>query len=231
MKKDASCGSLSVEVVLILVPFMFCFMTLLNISRIVQAEVIIHHAITQSAKEISTYSYVLTKTGIAEKMIETNGKSAKFRSDVDNTISKLTELGSTIGDIGSTSDINNHISTIEKDINSIQNTTSNYIDDPRSIATGVFAAVKSAGREYAMKGIAGKLAKGSIEKQLSLINDDPDSYLQNIGVVDGIEGLDFSETHYMDSIKGKGEIKVIVTFTMKNNVFPMFDFGEHEICL
>lgn len=231
MKTDRTKGSVSIEVVLILVPFMLCFMTVLNLARFVEAEVIIHHAITQTAKEISTYSYVMTKTGISEKMVETNGKSKKFLTDVDNTVTSLTELGSTIGDLGNSDDISAQIDTISKDIGTIKDTASSYLNDPKSIATGIFAAIKSAGRQTAMTNIAGQLAKGSIQNVLNLVTDDPDSYLENIGIVGGMDGLDFSKTEWLSEEEGKGGIKVVVIYSMKNTVFPMFDFGEHEFCL
>ena len=59
MKKKEK-GSLTVEAVLFLIPFLCAFLTLINMARFVQTEMLIHHAITQAAKEISVYSYVLT---------------------------------------------------------------------------------------------------------------------------------------------------------------------------
>lgn len=230
MKKDKARGSISIEVVLILVPFMLCFMTVLNLARFVEAEVIVHHAITQTAKEISTYSYVMTKTGITEKMISTNRESSEFRTDVDNTVNSLMELGSAIGSLGSSAEASVMIDTISKDIDTLKSTSAKYISDPKSIATGVFAAVKAEGRQEAMKNIAGQLTMGSIQNVLNLITDDPDSYLENIGIVGGMDGLDFSQTKWLSATEGKGEIKVVVTFTMKNNISPMFDFGEHKFC-
>ena len=78
-------GSLTVEAILFLIPFMCAFLTLVNMARFVQAEVVIHHAITQTAKQISTYSYVMTKTGMTSMMQQTNAKSNKFKADTAKT--------------------------------------------------------------------------------------------------------------------------------------------------
>ncbi len=58
--KDYNEGSLTVEALLFLIPFIMAFCTLINAARYVQAEMLIRHAVTQTAKQISTYSYVLT---------------------------------------------------------------------------------------------------------------------------------------------------------------------------
>ncbi|MBS6722579.1 MAG: hypothetical protein KH268_06230 [Clostridiales bacterium] len=203
MKEGNTKGSLSVEMVLILVPFMLCFMTMLNLARFVQAEVIIHHAIVQTAKEISTYSYVLTKTGISSRMVETNGKSEKFLTDINKTSSSMMELGSAISTLG----------------------------DTGALVDNMVSVFKSNVSQSAMSGAAAALSKSSVQKTLELTMDDPDSYLENIGIVDGVDGLDFSQSKWLSATEGKGEIEIVVTFTMKNNLFPMFDFGEHEYCL
>ena len=72
-------GSLTVETALFLLPFMCAYLILINTARFVEAEVIVHHAITQTAKQISTYSYVLTKTKIVDKIQNTKKKSSKFQ--------------------------------------------------------------------------------------------------------------------------------------------------------
>lgn len=231
MIRHSSRGSIAVELVLIMIPFMFCFMTLLHISRVVEAEVVVHHAITQTAKEISTFSYILTKTGIADQMMATNAESAEVKGKVNDTIDALTELGNAIGDIGSTTDINGQISSMEENVNTIKDNVSGYIEDPKSIAKELLAVIKSGVRQEAMKAAAGKIAKGSIKKQLGMLTQDPDQYLEYIGIVDGLDGLDFSETSWCSAEDGKGEIQVVVKFKMKNIRMPMMDFGEHDLVL
>lgn len=231
MIRHSSRGSLAVELIVIMIPFMFCFMTLLHVSRVVEAEVVIHHAITQTAKEISTFSYILTKSGAADQMIATNAESAEAKGKVSDTIDALTNLGNAVGDIGSTADISGQIESAKENVDVIKNNVSGYIEDPKSIARELLAVLKSGVRQEAMKAAAGKLSKGSIKKQLGLLTQDPDAYLKYIGIVDGLEGLDFSESSWCSSKDGKGEIQIVVTFTMKNIQMPMMDFGEHKMVL
>ena len=189
-------GSLTVEALLFLIPFIMAFCTIINAARFVQAEVIIHHAITQTAKQISTYSYVLTKAGITQKMQETNGKSEKFQSTVDEAMSSIEGLADAVG-------------------------------DPSALAEGVFSLVKSESRKEAMGSIVGALAEETIRDSIALMSDDPDEFLSNLGIEGGLSGLDFSDSEWVSNGSDeKANIKIVVKYSMKNVLFPDFEFAH-----
>lgn len=226
-EKDRQKGSLTVEMLLFLIPFMLAFCTIINMARVVEAELIIHHAMTQTAKELSAYGYVLTKTNISKQMQDSNKKSKEFTNDVTKTIDSIQEFSSVIGDVDSSSwaeDVIGSGKAVEQNIEK-------YVNDPSLIAAGVFAVIKSKASSSVKTAVIGGLTKGSIKKQLALVSDDPNEYLENIGVVDGMDGLDFSKSKWITNESGKGNIDIVVTFKMKNQLFPMFDFGEHEYML
>ena len=75
----------------------------------------------------------------------------------------------------------------------------------------------------------GELSRASIKNSIGKVNDDVDTYLTNLGIVDGLSGLDFSQTKWISVGEGKGDVQIVVTYTMKNNIFPQFDFGEYEV--
>lgn len=216
-------GSLTVETLLFLIPFLLAFCTIINMARFVEAEMIIHHAITQSAKEISAYSYVLSKAKITEKMQATNKKSSEFTTQVDNTINSVEEFVDSFG--------SGDVSSIYSSGQTAWGNVSTIASDPGAVVSGVFSLAKSSGEQYVMTGVSGSLARGSIEKQLSLMGGNADEYLERLGVVGGMGGLDFSKSRWNSNTSGKGNIEIVVTFQMKNNLFPMFDFGEHEFVL
>lgn len=222
-EKKKNRGSLTVETLLFLLPFMLAFCTIINMARFVQAEMIIHHAITQTAKEISAYGYVLTRTGITSRMQATNNKSSEFTAKVDEAVTSVEEYVNTMGS-GDDSAIYSSGQTAWENVEAIAS-------DPSSIVSGVMSLVKSNFSQAVLIGVSGSLAKGSIKKQVSLMSDDPNAYLERIGVVGGLNGLDFSKSEWNSNESGKGNIKIVVTFKMKNQMFPMFDFGEHEYIL
>lgn len=192
-------GSLTVEALLFLIPFMMAFCTLINAARFVQAEMLIHHAITQTAKQISTYSYVLTKAEISSRIRETNKKSEQFLVTVDEA----------------TSSIQGFVDAVSA---------------PDELFDGMVSLIKSKGRGAVLTEVIGLLSKRNIENAISLLSDDPDEYLENIGIVGGMSGLDFQESEWLSNSEGKGDIKIVVTYTMKNMIFPDFDFGQYEFC-
>ena len=104
-KKDTCRGALTVEVLLFLIPFMMAFLTIINAGRFVQSEMLIHHAITQTAKQISAYGYVLTKTNITDQMISTNNKSSKFKTDASNTVDSVKNFSNSVSDFTTTGDL------------------------------------------------------------------------------------------------------------------------------
>lgn len=201
VKLEDSKGSLTVEALLFLIPFIMAFCTIINGARFVQAEVIIHHAVTQTAKQISTYSYVLTKTGISQRMQESNGKSEKFQLTLDDATSSIQGFADAVG-------------------------------DPDALADGFFSFVKSVAREELMGMIAGELAEDIIRDSISLISDDPDKFLTALGVEGGMAGLDFSDSEWISNNSNeKANIRIVVKYSMKNNIFPQFDFGHmYEFC-
>ncbi len=227
-------GSLTVEAILFLIPFMCAFLTLVNMARFVQAEVVIHHAITQTAKQISTYSYVMTKTGITAMMQDTNAKSNKFKTDTKKTVDSVTDFFNSVGGLGSGEDVSAGIQDVINKGDTAVDAVSTYLSDPKAIMYGALAAAKSGVRGMAMTQVAGSLARSSIRQSLAELSDDPDQYLRTIGVVDGLAGLDFSGSKWISnedgSANGRGNVEIVVTYKLKNLLFPDFDFGEREFC-
>lgn len=224
-KKDTCRGALTVEVLLFLIPFMMAFLTIINAGRFVQSEMLIHHSITQTAKQISAYGYVLTKTNITDQMISTNNKSSKFKTDASNTVDSVKNFSNSVSDFTTTGDLQSVIDSG----NAAYTQLSDFFSDPDAIATGVMSMVKSDIRGAAMTYVAGELSRASIKNSIGKVNDDVDTYLTNLGIVDGLSGLDFSQTKWISVGEGKGDVQIVVTYTMKNNIFPQFDFGEYEV--
>ena len=192
-------GSLTVEALLFLIPFIMAFCTLINAARFVQAEMLIHHAVTQTAKQISTYSYVLTKAEISDRIQETNRKSEELKVTAEEAAS-----------------------SVDGFVNAVSNMD--------GLVDGVFSLVKNKGQQMAITTGVGMLTRNNIKNELSLMTDNPDEFLKNIGIIDGLSGLKFSHTKCLDHTEGKGTVKIVVNYTMKNILFPEFDFGQHEFC-
>jgi len=221
-------GSLTVECLLFLIPVMCAFFTLVNVSRYIQAEMVIHHAITQTAKQISVYSYVLTKTGISERIQGTARKSEKFKTTTAETIDSVTSFVDAVGGLGNGMDIPAQVNQVIDTGQTAYDSVTEYFSDPKEILSGVLAIAKAEGEKMILTYVTGCIARGCIRESLGRITDDPDRYLEQLGVVDGMEGLDFSQSEWMANTEGKPNVEITVTYTMRNLMFPQFDFGEHQ---
>ena len=60
-------GSLSVEAAIVLVIFIFGYASIVSITSFIRAQMIIQYSISQAAKEISAYCYLVSKTGLMEE--------------------------------------------------------------------------------------------------------------------------------------------------------------------
>ena len=227
-KNDRRRGSLTVEALLFLFPFMMAFLTVINMARFVQTEMIIHHAITQTAKQISAYGYILTKTTIAQNMQGTNKKSSEFNTTVEGVVDDVTKFSDAVSDFGTTGNTIGELTNIYDSGNTAYNSLSGFFSDPDAIASGVMAMVMSKSRGAAMTYVAGELSRASIKNALGKITTDTNEYLLKLGVVDGLEGLNFSQSEWISNDGGKANVKIVVTYSMKNLLFPDFDFGQYE---
>ena len=135
---------------------------------------------------------------LGRKMQETNGKSEKFAADVEKATSSIEGFADAVGDAD-------------------------------SLVEGVFSLAKAEGRKNLMTQIAGDLTEENIKRSLGLMTDDPDEFLSSIGIEVGLSGLDYSESEWISNgEEEKGNVRIVVTYTMKNVLFPDFDFGQYE---
>ena len=218
-------GSLTVEALLFLIPFMLAFLTILNAGRFVQTEMLIHHAITQTAKQISAYGYVATKTGITKRMQATKGKSDKFQHDTETIVDDVRNISNSIGNFPTSGNIDVIFNAADK----ANTDLTACFSDPNAIVNGAMSYLKRGIEKEGFRYLVQQLSIASIKNALwDMSNQDVNKYLENVGLVDGLSGLHFDKTSFDPGHEGKGEVKIVVTYTMKNLIFPQFDFGQYE---
>lgn len=224
MEEAGNRGSLSLEVLLFLIPFIFFFCIIINAARLTQAQVIIHHAISQTAKEISTYGYVSTRAGITGKVQANNKVSSEFNGDVETVIDTASDFFCAFGGY---SDID--YETLEEEGNNAESLIDEYIENPSNIWIGVAASIREELIGYGLEALAGALAKSSIKKELTLSNNNADNYLKTLGVVGGLDGLSFKGSRLITTgTGGSPDVNIVVSYKMKNAIYPQLDIGEHK---
>lgn len=229
MRKNNQRGSLSVEAAIFTTFFIIFFVSLMNLADLVRAQVLLQNAVTQTAKEISQYSYVLTKVGIVKKSNETSTKAKGFTSDVDSVVDDLTEISSAINGAASGGDISSSMSTIIESAQSASGTLDTYMENPENILAGVVAVGKSSVADAAKAAIVGGITKARLKTHIAATGADPNDKLVNLGVVNGLNGLDFSDSEWFSG--GNQDIKIVVKYKMKiKYMFGEVELPEFKVC-
>lgn len=201
--KKTERGSITLEAAIFLTLFILFYIAMMDLIQIAKAQVLLQYSINEAAKEISVYSYVMTKAGFTEKRLETYEKAASTRELVDG----LEKLGNALssGDMetafNEASDVKGKIENI--DVNELPTDLFNYF---KSEVHGVLddAAVEL-------------IVESEVRKQIEQMSaKDPDRFLKDLGISEGMAGLKFTGSSWAQESAGDGipVLKVVVTYTI-----------------
>lgn len=240
-------GSLSIEAAIVVVIFIFGYAAIVSITSFIRVQMIIQYSISQAAKEISSYCYLVSKTGIMEDSGRISGDADSFKKSTDNVIDTVVKLydavdqGSghitnsveeipvnqnmeeTLSSIQSTVDVTQEeFQSIMTATNTMFDTGEEYFSDPKAILKGLGTLAKDGMFSVAKSCIiAAPVSKAMVRRQIDLYGRDSRNrdILEKLGVINGIEGLNFAGS----TLFNDGEtITVQVSYTMKVS-FPGFD--------
>lgn len=220
MKIKDERGMLSIEAVLILPIFLFAMLAIAAMQDLMRVHSIVQNSLTQTAREISAYCYVVSKTGIMDDSarLSQEAQAAKDNQDqmidtvvklyeaidkgADNITNSVTsiDLGSDFASTMSSVDdaITGAGSSVEKISTAAETMTAqaeSFFSDPKSILKGMLSIAKDAGfSAFKSYVIAGPISKTLAKSQIGVYgtNSKGQDILESLGVVDGLDGLNFS---------------------------------------
>lgn len=213
MKKQKERGSLTVEATIFLMLFIVFFISLMNMVDMVRAQILIQNGIMQTAKELSQYSYVLTKAGVVESSNQNYEKVKEVRSDIDSIGNDITEIFGAISNIQSSGDIGSSIQTIVNSSNSMSGVLDSYIENPENILAAAIAVGRNQIESSIKTAVIGSITKSRLKTHLSANGIDPDERLKKLGVENGLEGLDFGESKWFD--EGNQDLYIVCEYKIK----------------
>ena len=185
MKKTRQNGSLTIEAAFILAIFIVGYVAITTAADFIRAQMIIQYSISQAAKEISSYCYLVSKTGILEDSYRLNSEADKFKSSTDTLIDTTVKLYVD----------QEKFNEIVSAANTVIETSDSYFENPKQILKGIGSLIKdgalSAAKSYI---IAAPLSKALVKKQVALYgtNSQGKDVLEALGVVGGLKGLNFT---------------------------------------
>lgn len=222
-------GSLTVEAAIFISLFIVFFVSLMNLTDAVRAQVLIQNAVTQTAKELSQYSYILTKTGVVEASNRTYVKAKGFKDDVESVANDTIQIANAIEDGAVTGDIGSSMDTILEASQNMSGTLDSYIENPENVFAGALAVAKDGLQSAVKTQIIGAITKSRLKTHLASSGWDPDELLKRLGVKNGLNGIDFSESKWFDG--GSQDIVIVAKYTIKiKTMFKEVDLPQFKVC-
>ncbi len=229
MKNKSERGSFTIEAILSLSIFMFAFVTIVSLATIAKVESTTQYAIDQVAKEISQYYYIAERVGVAN----TGTEGVKEIDDAVQAIFDFADKSSTVAsnynattatDLGAMLDtfsgVGNDVSEVTAAAENVYNSFGPIFEDPKGIVSSLATMmVKTVGNELVTKIIAQPLCKALVPKYITS-SGDADAILEKMGIVDGLDGLDFRMSSFLTDQRS---INVVVVYQIKVNGFGIFD--------
>lgn len=239
-------GSLTVEASLSLIIFIFAFLSILYLCKFAKAQVVLQHAVNQTAKEISQYSYLTNKLGLKNdktKGNQTIEDTDKMISEVVNLINVVNLEKKELEDLDLNRDdfiiddyydaiktykkydeagnkIKDSYENIEGATDSLIGSAKDYLKDPKALLNGFVAIAKDEIADFAVsKYIAAPTSKLLIQKYLPTGSQTVDEYLRRLGVDNGLDGLNF-DTSTIFKYGSNIDITLIYNMTLNIPLFP-----------
>ena len=232
MKNKGEKGSFTVEAILSLSIFMFAFVTIVSLATVAKIESTTQYAIDQTAKEISKYTYIASRANLlvhpkdsAEATVDSIDEAVQSMYDFSDVLSSSTGgNGVTLNSEG-LSDMLSGMSgddfkSITASAQNVYNSFAPLMSDPKGAITALAQVVaQKGGSALVSRVIAQPLCKALLPKYITQ-QDDASAVLEKMGVVNGLDGLDFSlSTFLMD----QRTINVVLVYEIDVKGFGIFD--------
>ena len=251
-EKDSR-GSATVEAVIAFVGFLFVIFTILNVTNYCRAQMLISNAMDTVTKELTQYSYFYKASGLQKFGEEIQAIGAEGEANlntiatsvgdlytamsgaVDTTLAEGAGLGDRLsnGNIN-VQDLNNALTNVDAsfthiktNLNDMNTKFMDVYNNPVLYMKSLVAVAGNEGLELAKSHVlAAPLAKGLLLKHFGSNKDEADKALEQLGIVDGIDGMNFN----MSTIFTKehpDEIHLVVYYTVE--LSQMFDWLDLKV--
>lgn len=245
MEKKTEKGSATIEAIVSLSIFIFAFVAIYSIVNMCLVQAAVQQALNKSAKEISQYYYFITKFQLEEvasgkTLDEKSQKALGVLSTFEDTLSKgedaAQKVGNTVDNITKVEEIENNINaSIESMKNlkvSVENLSEVFADvetNPLDYAKSFAALAASQDVEDAKSDVAAQLAKVMSRRHFTSVESGKygEIYaldLESLGVKNGFEGMDFSQSKILQE-ESPRDIELVVVYELQVADILPFDFS------
>lgn len=246
-------GSATIEAIISFTGFLFVIFTILNVVNFCRAQMLISNAVDTATKEITQYSYFYKMSGLQKfsEGISNNAEDGKTNlNDVLGTVDGLySSIGTAIDNTTQhATNVQNAIDDGNFNLTSIQNTLAGIKSDGTNIETSMNSVMSAfdsvqdnpllymksiiavAGNESLdmLKShvIAAPLAKSFTAKHFGKTTAEANDFLKGLGVVDGLDGMNFKMSTIFSS-DAPEDIHIVVYYRLK--IVQIFGWATVEV--
>lgn len=220
-EKNNEKGMMTVEAVLSLVPFILVVLGIISFINVFMVHNKIQYAMYQSGSELTAYTYYYEALGIRKGDQALKEDIDRETVEIDSAIKETTEF---IGQLESLSTDN-----IEETIHSGKEAADagmTLIRDPQDLLRNlVYYGIEKgedALKSWILDTISSALIPVYLESTFSPSQPmTADQYLRKAGVVNGVKGLDFSESQLFEDNRYK-MIDIVVEYDLEISFFELF---------
>lgn len=255
IKLNKEHGSATVEAIISFSGFLFVIFTILNVVNYCNAQMTISNAVDTATKELTQYAYFYKMSGLqkfSDDMKNVADIGAGNINDILSTTDSLYQsLGTAVDDsVEQSTNIVNAIESGNFNQQTIQNVLTNIEADGTDISASMDAVMSAfgsvqdnpmlymkslvaiAGNEGldALKShiIAAPLAKMFMTKHFGATTEEANKKLERMGVVGGLEGMNFNMSTIFSS-DSPSEVHIVVYYKLK--LVQVFDWASLEVPL
>ena len=222
MRKEKERGAIVVEGIISLTTFMFAIFTILSIVNICYIQAKMNVALHSAAKEISQYSFFYYKFGLDQLdagLAEGTGDEKQLAMNTIDGMGTLMDSLSQANQNAQTGNFEGMVNSIEGGVDNVDSLVDQYADaiadDPKGFILGMGKMALNEMKEGAKQILCQALTKAFMKKNLKASpSDDPESFLLRYGVVDGMAGLDFTHTTFLQD-GASNLIQLVVTYDVR----------------
>lgn len=210
MKTRRELGSVTIEATIALTMFMFAFLGITSLSTLVRAESKVQYALNQTAKELSQYMYIFYRadnTGDTTKPVDDLiRETGEFTNMIKNASKDIEPSGESFSKDQVTADLLNTINDVKDDAQSIletgkslANRYKSVAENPTEVLNAIYSIIKGEVKNIVRsKVIAPVVANILMPKYLETGEKSADEFLEDMGVTNGMSGLNFSLSSIME---------------------------------
>lgn len=224
-------GAIAIDAILGITVFLISMCTIMFLSFIIRIEAKMQYAVNQTAKEISSYYYVLDTVGLAKF---TSSGSSEDKKAINSILDGVSDLASATG--GTLSSINIDLKDLPGTLNRAAANRDELVANYQQ-AQSLYAKIKDAGKNPMglMKGallacahsfsnrmIAPFLCRMIMPKYIESDDAKRERYYKTLGLEHGIDDIDFYRSSLMDDNR---TVKIVAVYqvNLKELSFGLLD--------